>query len=185
MRRHNLDAIRNVKLLMGSDNTIDLNRNRGSQNQYNDVLVTIYDACILFLESIYHGNSYPEVKEHNLKELVDSIANRHYNLRSECKDYERLYHIYELVYGNYKYASFDDVKYAVNTLNAIMHFYMGECKVSDLEFAVNMSHCLSECGLYPFLLAFALPTCVVLFCVVLFSCSSSRRSSPLYETPHC
>ena len=135
MRRHNLDAIRNVKLLMGSDNTIDLNRNRGSQNQYNDVLVTIYDACILFLESIYHSNSYPDVKEHILKELVDSIANRHYNLRSECKDYERLYHIYELVYGNYKYASFDDVKYAVNTLNAVMHFYMGECKVSDLEFA--------------------------------------------------
>ena len=57
MRRHNLDAIRNVKLLMGSDNTIDLNRNRGSQNQYNDVLVTIYDACILFLGSMYHSSS--------------------------------------------------------------------------------------------------------------------------------
>ena len=136
MRRYNLDAIRNVKLLLDSDNkTIDLNRNRGSQNQYNDVLVTIYDACILFLESIYHNNSYPELKEHNLKELVDSIAYRHYNLRSVCRDYERLYHIYELVYGNYKYASFDDVKYAINTLNAVMHFYMDECKVEELEFA--------------------------------------------------
>ena len=69
MRRHNLDAIRNVKLLMGSDNTIDLNRNRGSQNQYNDVLVTIYDACILFLESIYHSNSYPDVNT-TLKNLL-------------------------------------------------------------------------------------------------------------------
>lgn len=130
MRKYSLDAIRQVRLLLGEDNTLVLTEH----SNYNDTLVTIYEACILFLEGIYHDNDYPTITEHNLKNLVEAIGYRRYNAPSECKDYERLYHIYELVYNNYKYASYDDVRYAIKTLNAIMRLYLNECKESELEF---------------------------------------------------
>lgn len=131
MRKYNLDAVRQVRLLLGGDNTLVLNEH----SNYNDTLVTIYEACILFLEGIYHGNDYPAITDHNLKNLVEAIGYRRYSTTRDCANYERLYHVYELVYNNYKYASYDDVRYAIITLNAIMKLYLSECKVSELEFA--------------------------------------------------
>lgn len=131
MRKYNLDAIRQVRLLLGDNNTLVLNEH----SNYNDTLVTVYEACILFLEGIYHGNDYPAIAEHNLKNLVEAIGYRRYNATRDCADYERLYHVYELVYNNYKYASYDDVRYAITTLNATMKLYLSECTVSELEFA--------------------------------------------------
>lgn len=131
MRKYNLDAIRQVRLLLDDNNNLVLN----AHSNYNDTLVTAYEACILFLEGIYHSNDYPAITDHNLKNLVEAIGYRRYNVPQCCTDYERLYHVYELVYNNYKYASYDDVRYAITTLNAIMHLYLSECKVSELEFA--------------------------------------------------
>lgn len=131
VRKYSLDAIRHIKsipLLYTSANEKQL-------THYNDLLTVIYDSCILLCEEVYHTDRYPAIADHNLKTLVEAIAYKHFDMLDKCAGYDRLYHVYELVYGGHKYACFDDVKHAVDTLNAILNVYVNEVNVKDLEFA--------------------------------------------------
>ena len=131
MRRYSLDAIRHIKSIP----LLYKSANEKQFTHYNDLLTVIYDSCILLCEEIYHTDRYPSIVDHNLKTLVEAIGFKHFDLTDKCKGYDRLYHVYELVYGGHKYACFDDIKHGVDTLNAILDVYADEVNVKDLEFA--------------------------------------------------
>ena len=126
VRRYNLDAYRNTQ---------DLRFKVNSEFDNNNLLMTCYDASLLWLSDIYHTQGYSQtcsVEKVNLDTLVDALATKHFKLEKTLSGYDRLYHTYCLVYGGYNSATEHDVNESIATLQKIVNYYVQESSMANL-----------------------------------------------------
>jgi hypothetical protein len=125
-RNYDLDAYRHTK---------DLRDKVNSKFAYNNLMMTCYDATILWLNAIYHslyGDNLSKLDKVNVETLVEEIAKKRCGTESQLAGYDRLYHSYYLVYKGYTLASEKDVNEAIKTLKHVLDFYLVEIPMNNL-----------------------------------------------------
>lgn len=134
MRNYNIDAYRTFRNLIASLST---------SCNHSELVIGCYETCINLLSDVYynHGCSYPEIKETDLKSLIEALATRKFNLSNTFTDWKRLYHVYNLVYDGYINAKSEDTIASLVTLRAIMSWYVEEVPMNNLikthDFAIS------------------------------------------------
>lgn len=125
-RHYNLDAYRNTR---------DLRDKVNSKFAYNNLLMTCYDACILWLSDLYYSTgcavSYP-ISSVNVETLVEALGHKQYKLDETLEGYDRLYHTYYLVYNGYNQCRDVDINEGIKTLQRILQYYIKEIPMNNL-----------------------------------------------------
>lgn len=125
-RHYNLDAYRNIS---------DLKNKVQAQFDYNNLLLTCYDACILLLHDIYQSVcSRTDTLQSpvNVESLVFAIDDKKYGFANSIKYYDRLYHTYCLVYEGYLKATATDVNSSIDCLISLINYYIRNIPLQNL-----------------------------------------------------
>lgn len=131
LRHFHLDAYRHTR---------DLRDKVNSKFGYNNVLMTCYDACILWLNDLYYEtgcNLNYTLDRVNVETLVETLAHKRFKLQETLVGYDRLYHTYYLVYNGYNQARDVDVNEGIKTLRRIIDHYVSEVSFSKLVSLYN------------------------------------------------
>lgn len=100
---------------------------------YNNILITCYNACILLLCDEYKAKrDYTTLSDINVKALVEELGTHKFHLAEDLTNYDRLYHTYSLVYSGYVSASLEDVQAALVCLEAIVDWYVNNINYNQL-----------------------------------------------------
>lgn len=123
-RHYNLDAYRATR---------DLRDKINSKFGYNNLLLSCYDACILFLKDLYYNMCItPSLNKMNIETLVEALSTRQYKLGERLNGYDRFYHTHYLVYENYIQAKDIDVNVGIECLNNIIIYWVDEVPYNEL-----------------------------------------------------
>lgn len=115
-RHYNLDAYRGTR---------DLRDKINSKFGYNNLLLSCYDTCILYLKDLYYNMpTRVELNKLNVETLVEALSTRQFKLGDRLKYYDRLYHTHYLVYENYIQAKDVDVNIAIECLKNIIDYWV-------------------------------------------------------------
>lgn len=123
-RHYNLDAYRATR---------DLRDKINSKFGYNNLLLSCYDACTLYLKDLYHNmHVKPELTKVNIETLVEALSTRQYQLGDRLNGYDRFYHTHYLVYENYIQAKDVDVNVGIECLKNIISYWVEEVPYNEL-----------------------------------------------------
>lgn len=123
-RHYNLDAYRATR---------DLRDKINSKFGYNNLLLSCYDTCILYLEDLYLNMPIkPELHKVNIETLVEALSTRQYSLGDMLKGYDRFYHTHYLVYENYIQAKDVDVNIGIDCLRCIIDYWVVKAPYEEL-----------------------------------------------------
>ena len=125
-RHYNLDAYRNIS---------DLQDKVKAHFKYNNLLLTCYDASILLLHDLFYSvnpTNVTDLPTYNVESLVLALDKHMFDFAKSIKYYDRLYHIYCLVYEGYLQATAEDVNRGIDCLLSIINVYVREIPMTNL-----------------------------------------------------